>query len=57
MTGIKAYQALLLGQDTISAEWEMVVENYIISMRKFARKRKIYSVLDLKIVSTPSEYG
>lgn len=35
----RAYQALLAGRDTISASGiEMVVMNYIISMRKLVRK-------------------
>lgn len=37
----RAYQTLLADRDTISAEWiEMVVMNYIISMRKLARKER-----------------
>ena len=37
----RAYQALLAGRDTISAEWiKMVVMNYIISMHKLVRKER-----------------
>ena len=37
----RAYQALLMGQDTISAEWiKMVVMNSIIFMQKLVRKER-----------------
>ena len=45
----RAYQALLLGQDTISAEWDKdgVDELYHL-YAQVCEERKIYSVLDLK---------
>ena len=45
----RAYQALLLGQDTISAEWDKDGgdELYHLYMQA-CEERKIYSVLDLK---------
>ena len=45
----RAYQALLLGQDTISAEWDRDGGDEIYHLyAKACEKRKIYSVLDLK---------
>jgi len=45
----RAYQALLLGQDTISAEWDKDGgdELYHLYMQA-CEERKIYSILDLK---------
>ena len=45
----RAYQALLLGQDTISAEWDKDGGDELYHLYAQAcEKRKIYSVLDLK---------
>ena len=45
----RAYQALLLGQDTISAEWDKDGSDEIYALyAQVCEKRKIYSVLDLK---------
>ena len=45
----RAYQALLLGQDTISAEWDRDGGDELYHLYAQAcEKRKIYSVLDLK---------
>ena len=45
----RAYQALLLGQDTISAEWDRDGSDEIYHLYAQAcEERKIYSILDLK---------
>ena len=45
----RAYQALLLGQDTISAEWDKDGGGEIYRLYAQAcEERKIYSILDLK---------
>ena len=45
----RAYQALLLGQDTISAEWDKDGGDELYHLYAQAcEERKIYSVLDLK---------
>ena len=45
----RAYQALLLGQDTISAEWDKDGSDEIYSLyAQVCEERKIYSILDLK---------
>ena len=45
----RAYQALLLGQDTISAEWDKDGGDEIYHLYMQAcEERKIYSILDLK---------
>ena len=45
----RAYQALLVGQDTISAEWDRDGGDELYHLYAQAcEKRKIYSVLDLK---------
>ena len=45
----RAYQALLLGQDTISAEWDRDGGDELYHLyAQVCEKRKIYSVLDLK---------
>ena len=45
----RAYQALLLGQDTISAEWDKDGSDEIYALyAQVCEERKIYSVLDLK---------
>ena len=45
----RAYQALLTGQNTISAEWDKDGGNELYHLYAQAcEKRKIYSVLDLK---------
>ena len=45
----RAYQALLLGQDTISAEWDRDGGDELYYLYAQAcEERKIYSVLDLK---------
>ena len=45
----RAYQALLLGQDTISAEWDKDGGDEIYALyAQVCEERKIYSVLDLK---------
>jgi len=45
----RAYQALLLGQDTISAEWDKDGGDEIYHLYAQAcEERKIYSILDLK---------
>lgn len=45
----RAYQALLLGQDTISAEWDKDGGDELYHLYAQAcEKRKIYSILDLK---------
>ena len=54
----RAYQALLLGQDTISAEWDKDGgdELYHLYMQA-CEERKIYSILDLKNrILTQDEY-
>ena len=48
----RAYQALLLGQDTISAEFDKDGGDELYHLYAQAcEERKIYSILDLKIVS------
>ena len=50
----RAYQALLAGQDMISAEWDRDGGDELYHLYAQAcEERKIYSVLDLKIVSYP----
>ena len=45
----RAYQALLLGQDTISAEWDKDGGDELYHLyAQVCEERKIYSVLDLK---------
>ena len=45
----RAYQALLLGQDTISAEWDKDGGDEIYALyAQVCEERKIYSILDLK---------
>lgn len=45
----RAYQALLMGQDTISAEWDKDGVDEIYHLyAKACEERKIYSILDLK---------
>ena len=45
----RAYQALLLGQDTISAEWDKDGGDEIYTLyAQVCEERKIYSILDLK---------
>ena len=45
----RAYQALLMGQDTISAEWDKDGGDEIYHLyAKACEERKIYSILDLK---------
>ena len=45
----RAYQALLLGQDTISAEWDKDGGDELYHLYAQAcEERKIYSILDLK---------
>ena len=45
----RAYQALLLGQDTISAEWDKDGSDEIYALyAQVCEERKIYSILDLK---------
>ena len=45
----RAYQALLLGQDTISAEWDKDGGGEIYRLyAQVCEERKVYSVLDLK---------
>ena len=45
----RAYQAMLLGQDTISAEWDKDGGDEIYALyAQVCEERKIYSVLDLK---------
>ena len=45
----RVYQALLLGQDTISAEWDKDGGDEIYALyAQVCEERKIYSVLDLK---------
>ena len=45
----RAYQALLAGQDTISAEWDRDGGDELYHLyAQVCEKRKIYSVLDLK---------
>ena len=45
----RAYQALLLGQDTISAEWDRDGGDELYHLyAQVCEERKIYSVLDLK---------
>ena len=45
----RAYQAMLLGQDTISAEWDKDSGDEIYALyAQVCEERKIYSVLDLK---------
>lgn len=45
----RAYQAMLLGQDTISAEWDKDGGDEIYALyAQVCEKRKIYSILDLK---------
>lgn len=48
----RAYQALLAGRDTISAEWDRDGGDELYYLYAQAcEERKIYSVLDLKIIS------
>ena len=45
----RAYQALLAGQDTISAEWDKDGSDEIYALyAQVCEERKIYSILDLK---------
>ena len=45
----RAYQALSLGQDTISAEWDKDGSDEIYALyAQVCEERKIYSILDLK---------
>ena len=45
----RAYQAMLLGQDTISAEWDKDGGDEIYALyAQVCEERKIYSILDLK---------
>ena len=45
----RAYQSLLMGQDTISAEWDKDGGDEIYHLyAKACEERKIYSILDLK---------
>ena len=45
----RAYQALLLGQDTISAEWDKDGGDELYHLyAQVCEERKIYSILDLK---------
>ena len=45
----RAYQALLAGQDTISAEWDKDGGDEIYALyAQVCEERKIYSILDLK---------
>ena len=45
----RAYQAMLLGQDTISAEWDKDGGDELYDLyAQVCEERKIYSVLDLK---------
>ena len=45
----RAYQALLLGQDTISAEWDKDGGDELYHLyAQVCEERKVYSVLDLK---------
>ena len=45
----RAYQALLMGKDTISAEWDKDGSDEIYHLyAKACEERKIYSILDLK---------
>ena len=45
----RAYQALLLGQDTISAEWDKDGSDEIYALyAQVCEERKIYSILDFK---------
>ena len=54
----RAYQALLLGQDTISAEWDKDGGDELYHLYAQAcEERKIYSILDLKNrILTQDEY-
>ena len=48
----RAYQALLAGRDTISAEWDRDGGYELYHLyAQVCEERKIYSVLDLKIIS------
>ena len=48
----RAYQALLAGRDTISAEWDRDGGDELYHLyAQVCEERKIYSVLDLKIIS------
>ena len=52
----RAYQALLLGQDTISAEWDKDGGDELYHLYAQAcEERKIYSVLDLKNQILPED--
>ena len=52
----RAYQALLLGQDTISAEWDKDDGEELYHLyAQVCEERKIYSILDLKNRILPQE--
>ena len=52
----RAYQALLLGQDTISAEWDKDGGDELYHLYAQAcEERKLYSVLDLKNQILPED--